>query len=58
MTTKLKRGIKVKIDPLEFEELKKELGFLPSEHYPDFYKEISDPNELGRFLIFRFYSHE
>jgi len=53
--TKLEEGIWVEISPSELEKLKKErTGFLDCECYPDQYKEIMEPGEIGRFLIFRF----
>lgn len=52
--TDLEKGIFVKIDPIQLEFLKNKQGFLEKENYPEFYKEISIENEVGRFLFFRF----
>lgn len=52
--TDLETGIFCYIDTIQLELLKEKRGFLGREHYPDFYKEISVENEVGRFLFFRF----
>ena len=52
--TPLETGIKVKIDEIQLELLRKKKGFLSYEAYPDRYKEISLYGEVGRFLFFRF----
>jgi len=39
--TPLEDGIKVKIDDIQLQLLKKKKGFLSYESYPDEYKEIS-----------------
>lgn len=55
--TKLEKGIRVKINPQELERLKKEHnGFLDRIYYPEDYEDIAEEGELGRFLIFRFFS--
>jgi len=54
--TFLETGIKVYISKEELELLKNgKPGFLDRECYPEFYKEIAFDEEIGRFLIFRFF---
>lgn len=52
--TDLEKGILVSIDPFEFKTLENKKGYLSFENYPDEYKKISLPDEVGRFLFFRF----
>lgn len=52
--TKLEKGIFVSISPSEFKKLKDEMGFLSRTYYPEQYEKISEKDEIGRFLIFRF----
>jgi hypothetical protein len=52
--TDLEKGIFCYIDAIQLELLREKKGFLERENYPDFYKEISVENEVGRFLFFRF----
>lgn len=57
--TKLEEGIWVKIKSQELEKLKEiHIGFLSRNAYPDFYEEIANENEIGRFQIFRFILEE
>jgi hypothetical protein len=53
----LEEGIIVNITKEEAEKLYKHFankGFLSLEAYPDSYKDIALPNEIGRFMLFRF----
>jgi hypothetical protein len=54
--TKLEKGIKVFIKQEEYKWIEEVLkkGWLSYENYPDTYKEIALPDEVGRFLVFRF----
>ena len=54
--TKLEEGILVKISEKEYELVKVYYKgkLLERENYPESYKLISVPKELGRFMLFRF----
>lgn len=55
--TELEKGILVYISQENLEKVKKyygSSGFLPTEYYPEQYKEFLLENEVGRFLMFRF----
>lgn len=55
--TKLEKGILVKIDSENFSilrDLYEGKGFLSFSAYPESYREISYPDEVGRLQMFRF----